>query len=98
MSAGDKQAWKERYEQLRHQALGQSSALTSDRWGLGLLVRKGLASWMRAWRDPSSGSEPTSGQRVPASICPPGSWQQEVTVLLANMALSHCQRSTPPSR
>jgi hypothetical protein len=89
MISADKQAWKERYEQLRQQALGQSNALTSDRWGLGLLLGRGLAGWMGAWRDPSPGSEPITGQRSPTFDCLPSSWQQEVTLVLANMALSH---------
>jgi len=95
MTSADKPAWKERYEQLRQQALGQSAALTSDRWGLGLLLRRGLAGWMRAWRDPSSCSEPITPPRSPTSDGPPCSWQQEITLVLANMALSHCHGLTP---
>ena len=97
MITQEERPWKERYEQLRQQALGQSDTLTSDRWGLALLLRHGVAGWMRAWQDPCACSEPPAGQRVPPPVLLPCSWQQEVTALLVNMALSHCH-SPAPSR
>ena len=85
------EAWRSRYEELRQQALGQSGAIASDRWGLSLLLRHGMAGWMRAWQDPASCAQRTPVEEPAPSICLAGSWQQEVNRLLANMALSHCR-------
>ena len=94
MITEDRAAWKDRYEHLRQQVLESSEAITLDRWGLSLLIRKGVAGWMRAWRDPAACFERTTTEcQIPLS-CLPCSWQQEATRLLANMALSHCQNLT----
>lgn len=85
------EAWRSRYEELRQEALGQSGAIASDRWGLSVLLRHGMAGWMRAWRDPASWAPRAPVEEPAPAICLSGSWQQEVTHLLANMALSHCQ-------
>jgi hypothetical protein len=91
MNSQEKELWQSRYEQLRQQALEPATTLTQDRWGLSLLIRKGLAGWMRVWRDPVAGAELSAcPDRVPLS-CPPVSWRQQATLLLANMALSQYQ-------
>jgi len=87
----EKEMWKSRYEQLRQQALEPSATVAQDRWGLGLLIRKGVAGWMRAWRDPSGCFDMAAVDQVTSVSAPRCSWQQEATLLLANMALSHCQ-------
>ena len=89
MITEDKELWKSRYEKLRQQALEPSDTSALDRWGLGLLLRKGIAGWMRAWRDPSCCSDMSAADQF-TSMSLPRSWQQEATLLLANMALSHC--------
>jgi hypothetical protein len=89
MSGEEKQTWQDRYEKLRQQALEPNHTVAMDRWGLILLVRKGIAGWMRAWGDSIDCSDlPTEGEFT--SINLPRLWQEEATVLLANMALSHC--------
>jgi|APCry1669188910_1035180.scaffolds.fasta_scaffold05448_5 hypothetical protein len=85
----EKELWRRRYEQLRQQVLEPDAMLAQDRWGLGLLLRKGLAGWMRLWQDPAA----TAQQVAPALPLPltgpaPG-WQPQATLLLANMAFSH---------
>jgi hypothetical protein len=95
MKPPDKELWQRRYEQLRQQVLEPDATLAQDRWGLSLLLRQGLAGWMRLWQDPSAGAEPPSGSHpVPAS-CRVPDWQQQATLLLANMAWSHCHPSAP---
>jgi hypothetical protein len=95
MKPPNKELWQRRYEQLRQQVLEPDATLARDRWGLSLLLRQGLAGWMRLWQDPSAGGEPAYGfHSVPAS-CPAPEWQQQATLLLANMAWSHCHPSTP---
>jgi hypothetical protein len=88
-----KDLWQTRYEQLRHQALAPTATLTQDRWGLSLLLRKGIASWMRAWQDPSTGVEQTAASTDPVGV--PAVWQQQATLLLANMTLSHYPTLSP---
>lgn len=92
MITEEKELWKSRYETLRQQALEPSDTAAQDRWGLGLLIRKGVAGWMRAWRDPSGYFDVAAADQVPSISVPPCSWQQEATLILANMALSHCHR------
>lgn len=89
----DHEAWRDRYEQLRRQALESSEAIALDRWGLSLLIRKGVSGWMSAWRDPAACFErtPVEESQIPWSGLP-CSWQREATRLLANMALSHYHR------
>jgi hypothetical protein len=93
MITEDNEAWKDRYEHLRRQALESSEAIALDRWGLSLFIRKGVAGWMSAWRDPAACFESATVDRgedqIPLSRLP-ASWQQEATRLLANMALGHC--------
>ena len=86
----EKEVWKSRYEKLRQQSLEPSDTDAQDRWGLGLLLRKGVAGWMRAWRDPSVCFDAAAADQVTSIGVPRCSWQQEATLLLANMALSHC--------
>jgi len=82
--------WTRRYEQLREQVLAGNSLIATDCRGLALLIRQGMAGWMRAWHDPLSCSAATAALGAEA---PPirltETWQQEATRLLVNMALSH---------
>jgi hypothetical protein len=97
MITEEQEVWKSRYEKLRQQALEPSETLAQDRWGLGLLIRKGVAGWMQAWRDPSGSFDVAAADQVTSVIVPRCSWQQEATLLLANMALSHCHLEPSPS-
>ena len=86
--------WTRRYEELREQVLAGESLIVTERRGLTLLIRQGVAAWMRAWHDPlcrpaastlSAGAPPLMNLRE--------SWQQEATRLLVNMALSQLSPS-----
>jgi hypothetical protein len=82
--------WTRRYEQLREQALAGHSLIVTDCRGSALLIRQGMAAWMRAWHEPLSSSAATAAlgaETRPMSLTE--AWQQEATRLLVNMALSH---------
>ena len=94
MNSQEKELWRSRYEQLRQQVLEPGATLAQDRWGLSLLIRKGIAGWMRVWQDPAGSVEPTAATDPAPLIGAPKVWQQQAKLLLANMALS--QYSTCP--
>ena len=81
--------WTHRYEQLREQVLAGESLIGTDRRGLTLLIRQGMAAWMRARHDPlcCPAAAALEVEALPMSLRE--SWQQEATQLLVNMALSH---------
>lgn len=90
----EKELWRRRYEQLRQQVVEPDAGLAQDRWGLSLLLRKGLAGWMRLWQDPvATAHQAAPAQAQPLSRPVPG-WQPQATILLANMAFSHFHPST----
>ena len=86
--------WTHRYEELREQVLAGESLIVTERWGLTLLIRQGVAAWMRAWHDPLYRR---AGATLAAEALPMRnlreSWQQEATRLLVNMALSQLSPS-----
>jgi hypothetical protein len=67
----------------------KDSLIATDGQGLALLIRQGMAAWMRAWHDPLSCGRVAELEAESRPINPPDSWQQEATRLLVNMALSH---------
>ena len=74
----------ERYEQLRSHAIcGEPSGF---RLGLGLLERRGLAAWARAWQGTAAAREP---QRRGASVVELPTASSELVGALASMALAH---------
>ena len=85
------QCWTRRYEQLREQVLAGESLIGKDRGtGLTLLIRQGMAAWMRARHDPlccPAAAALEVEEALPMSLRE--SWQQEATRLLVNMTLSH---------
>ena len=84
------QCWTRRYEQLREQVLAGDNFIATDRRGLTVLIREGMAAWMRAWHEPLSCSVAAAAPKAEAlSMSLGGSWQQEATRLLVNMTLSH---------
>jgi len=84
------QCWTRRYEQLREQVLADNNTIATDRRGLAVLIREGMAAWMRAWHEPlccSVAAAAPDPEALSTSLAE--SWQQEATRLLVNMALSH---------
>lgn len=83
--------WAERYETLRGYVLEGQQRLPCPPLGLALWIAKGMAGWMRQWRQLL---EPASAPRSAPSPLPstePGPWQQPLTVLLAQIALPHLE-------
>jgi hypothetical protein len=78
-------AWKQRYEALRQLAVGRG-LLGADPLGLVLLLRQGVAGWMRGWADPPP--RPLAPPLAPALPATP-QWQRQLTELLAQMSLAH---------
>jgi hypothetical protein len=79
--------WKQRYEALRQLAVTGSRILGADPLGWVLLLRQGVAGWMRGWAGLAQTLTPAP---VPAVALPPASlWQQQLTELLAEMSLAH---------
>ncbi len=76
------QCWTHRYEQLREQVLARDTLIGTDSRGLSLLIRQGVAAWMRVCCAPDLEAESRP-------MIPPDAWQQEATRLLVNMALNH---------
>ena len=82
--------WTRRYEQLREQVLAADNFIATDRRGLTVLIREGMAAWMRAWHEPRCCSVAGAAPEAAALSMSLGeSWQQEATRLLVNMTLSH---------
>ena len=82
--------WTRRYEQLREQVLAADNFIATDRRGLTVLIREGMAAWMRAWHEPPFCSVAAAAPEAEALSMSLGeSWQQEATRLLVNMTLSH---------
>ena len=80
-------AWTERYESLRRYVLESRAVLQAQPLGLVLWMTKGLAGWMNEWSKLSQSQPMRPGTLwlAPAT----GSGQAELTMLLAQMTLSH---------
>jgi hypothetical protein len=90
------ESWQARYEQLRTQVgeLCVSSGGQRQRWGLALLVQRGLLAWMRAWPNPEPATPPETAPRAfspsdNASV--PFAIQQQIASVLVNMVLVQVQ-------
>jgi hypothetical protein len=81
--------WTRRYEQLREAVLSHCGLIATDCRGLSLLMRQGVAAWMRAWQEPICCPAGVLEAEARPVIRPTESWQQEATRLLVNMALGH---------
>ena len=80
--------WKERYESLRRHFLEPSHRFDAMPLGLALLMREGVAPWMRRWTD--SPPTPISFSRAPSmSLLPPSAMQTQLSSLLAQMTTAH---------
>jgi hypothetical protein len=82
--------WRERYETLRRHFVENRQVLAAHPFGGVLLLRQGLAGWMRAWR--------VCTEAIPQTLTPcPEPWSppastvgpQELTRLIADMTAPH---------
>ncbi len=80
-------SWKQRYETLRQVMTGGSQIAGTEPLGLVLLVRQGMARWMRSWPE-SIPVQTTTILPDRMLIVPTSQWQQQLTMLLAQMSLS----------
>ena len=81
--------WTRRYEQLREQVLVGDNLIATERRGLTVLIRQGMAAWIRAWYEPLCCPVAAAPETEALLMRPTESWQEEATRLLVNMALSH---------
>jgi hypothetical protein len=81
--------WTERYESLRQHAVAGSSVLSAHPLGLILLSRQGVAGWMRGWRELVDPLVTASASPLTLPAANPVSWQNDLTVLLAQMTAQH---------
>lgn len=82
--------WTERYEVLRRYVLEGQQRLQTQPLGLALWLARGMAGWMKQW---SELIQPTPLSCRPALTAPvaSGAWQEQLTVLLAQMTLEQLQ-------
>lgn len=76
----------EQYEALRQNALEPGRIFSAAPLGAVLVVKNGMAGWMRRWSqvgDPAAASLPLHPAGGEAG------WQHELTVLLAEMTATH---------
>jgi hypothetical protein len=86
--------WKERYEALRQLAVGGSPILGTDPLALVLLVRHGVAHWMRHWSELRAMPATALATGPPAPMAPTSEWRQQLTQLLADMSLAHLSQES----
>jgi len=75
------------YEALRRMALGQRGPDDGPSLGLAILLRQGVAAWLRAWAMCPRPSDPVARTAPPLGI--PPLVHTELAQLWAHMALSH---------
>jgi hypothetical protein len=75
---------------VRHQAVRSGAGAG---WGLALVVRQGTAAWMRAW--PADAAPPPPPVVTEALHSLPSDLCGQITVVMADMILSHQQQEIP---
>jgi hypothetical protein len=88
--------WAERYEALRQYILEDRHVLQTEPLSLLLWLSHGMAAWMHNWTKLAEGaSQPVAAP--PPLRCPTTSvWQQQLTVLLAQITAHHLQPNPCP--
>lgn len=89
-------AWAERYEALRQHARESHPILGTDPLGLILVVRQGVAGWMRCWGQPIEPPIQSAAARSESQCPTTPLWQNQLTALLAQMTAAHLQPSARP--
>jgi hypothetical protein len=64
--------------------------------GLALLMRRGMAAWIRAWSTCAAPAVPTERRTQREALALPGSLRGDVTRLLVTMALTATRTETHP--
>jgi hypothetical protein len=87
--------WTERYETLRGHFVENRRCLEADPLDLTLLLRNGIAGWMRTGRTcAATASEPAALAGPLGFPSTPTAWQQDLTHLIAHMTTQHLQKSS----
>jgi hypothetical protein len=79
--------WTQRYEDLRQQASVQPG-WTSRRWGLALLISRGVVAWMRAWPQRRASIERRQAREVPDAPALPSHLHHQIILVLTDMILN----------
>jgi hypothetical protein len=79
--------WKQRYEALRQLAAGGQQILEAEPLGLVLVLREGVAGWMRGWS--ALAQTPPLRRASTAPAVAAAGCQQQLTEVLAAMSLAH---------
>ncbi len=79
--------WTRRYEDLRRQVSAQPG-WTGQRWGLALLISRGVVAWMRAWPQRVVSIERQQSPTVPDHTELPSDLHHQVASVLADMILN----------
>lgn len=88
--------WTTRYETMRGQVMTKPLALDHV-YGYALLVRRGLAAWMRSWPRPTPGPSRDVGPgRAADDVTIPTHFLRSATSLLVNMILVTDARTEVP--
>ena len=87
--------WRQRYEALRQHVLSGGDTLVTPPLGLHLLRHQGIAGWMKRWADAVEPPVVAATPPPPSLLCPAG-WQQQLTVLLAQMTFPQIHPAMTP--
>jgi hypothetical protein len=91
----------EHYEALRRSAvaLAGERIFSAEPLGAILVVKTGVAGWMRHWRDAAGVTARPAAAPAPSSptICDTQDWQHELTLLLAQMSFQRLSVSESQS-
>lgn len=82
-------AWKQRYEALRQLAVAGRQILETEPLGFILLLRQGVAGWMRSWSELAQTSPSQRAPTAQAAVMPTSAWQHQLTEVLAEMSFAH---------
>lgn len=84
-------AWTEGYESLRCYVLEGRQRLQHQPAGLALWVTKGMAGWMRKWRQLLEPAVPLTSAAPRLRLAELGPGPEPLTRLLAQITLQHLQ-------
>lgn len=77
----------DRYEQVRQEVISHSRPATG-KLGRGLIMRQGIAAWIEAWSMCDRSPESRVSEETGGGVDPPGRLHEQLTMILADMALS----------
>lgn len=84
--------WRQHYEALRQLAVSENPPVQVDSMGGLLLLRQGVAGWMRHWFRLVAPASATPPLAPPPPVVSTPQWQQQLTQLLAQMSLVHLSK------